>query len=517
MISASERSAAPETVRRLLGPAYGAGDRPCLDDGAGLVTRAELRSRVRTLAARIGDLAGQHALVAVLCHRGRDFVASVLAVHHCGGAYLPLDTSHPDERLATVLASAAPDLVVTTSDLVDRLPSGTAALLLDTGDVVGRTATRTTRCRGLAYVTYTSGTTGRPKGVAVTHEGLRAYFQAMDREIGESRDQVWLAASSVTFDSSVGEILWPAVSGHLVRLGGNTFPELVDEVLDPTRRITHMQCAPTLLRLLLSEPGADERLRTAETLLIGGESFPLDLVPSLRTGSGGPRLVNVYGPTEATVWVSRCDVAPGATGPVSVGAPSEGNVLRVLDERLEPVDPGGTGMLWIGGRQVAAGYWNDPALTEKVFLPDPFAGGSTRMYRTGDVAVVTPDGIVLVGREDDQVKVHGNRVELGEVERALRAVPGVQDAVCLVDRDTAAASLLVGVCAGAGIDRNAVRAHVTGLLPGYMVPSRIVIRDLLPMTVAGKVDRRRLAQDLGVAADSFTLTGPAHPAGGLAR
>ncbi|MDH6578648.1 amino acid adenylation domain-containing protein [Kitasatospora sp. MAP5-34] len=498
MISASERSAAPETVRRLLGPGYGADDRPCIDDGAGLVTRAELRSRVLTLAARISDLAGPNALVAVLCHRGRDFVASALAVHHSGGAHLPLDTSHPDERLATVLASAEPDLVLTTSYLLDRLPPGTAALLLDTGEVAGRAATRTTRCDGLAYVTYTSGTTGRPKGVAVTHEGLRGYFQALDHEIGADPDQVWLAASSVTFDSSVGEILWPVVSGHLVRLGGNTFPELVDEVLDPTRRITHMQCAPTLLRLLLSEPGADERLRAAHSLLIGGEAFPLDLVPVLHTGSAGPRLVNVYGPTEATVWVSRCDVAPGAVGPVSVGSPSEGNVLRVLDEQLEPVAPGGIGMLWIGGRQVAAGYWNDPGLTEKSFRPDPFAGGSARMYRTGDLAVLTEDGIVLVGREDDQVKVHGNRVELGEVEKALRAAPGVQDAVCLVDRDTAAASLLVGVCAGDGLDRNAVRAHLAGLLPGYMVPSRIVIRDLLPMTVAGKVDRRQLALDLGV-------------------
>jgi amino acid adenylation domain-containing protein len=476
---------------------YGNAGRPCIEDQAGLVTRGELRGRSAVLGEKITSLTGPGALVAVLCRRARDFVSAVLAVHLSGGAYLPLDTSHPDERLSTVLAAARPDLALTTSDLADRLPRGSAALLVDTGEVIGRICERAPRCAGLAYVTFTSGTTGRPKGVAIPHSALRAYFRAVDREIGHRPDQVWLAVSSVTFDSSVCEILWPAVTGHMVRLGDNSLPDLVDMAADPARSLTHMQCAPTLLRLLVADPDAAARIRAADTLLVGGEPFPLEVVPELRTGERGPRLINVYGPTEATVWVSRCDVTAETAEPVSIGLPNEGHVLRILDERLGQVSDGEPGMLWVSGPQVATGYWDDPGLTAQAFMPVPSSDGGARMYRTGDIAKVTPAGIVIIGRSDDQVKIQGNRVETGEVERALRAVPGVCDAVCLVHRMAAGETILVGVCAGAGIDSKAVRGHLATFLPGYMVPSRIVVRDSLPLTPASKVDRRRIISELG--------------------
>lgn len=490
-------AAVPETVRRLFDDAYGIADRPCVEDRTGLMTRGELRARSAALSEKITSLVGRGALVAVLCSRDRDFVSSVLAVHLGGGAYLPLDTSHPDERLSTVLTAARPDLTLTTSDLAARLQRGTAALLVDTGEVLGTIAECAPRCAGLAYITFTSGTTGRPKGVAIPHSALRAYFHAVDREIGQQSDQVWLAVSSVTFDSSVGEILWPAVTGHMVRLGDNRLPDLVDMAADPMRRLTHMQCASTLLRLLVAEPDAAARIREADTLFVGGEPFPLEVVPALRTGGRGPRLINAYGPTETTVWVSRCDVTPDTVEPVSIGTTSEGHDLRILDDRLEPVADGEPGMLWVSGPQVATGYWDDPVLTAQAFIPDPFADSGTRMYRTGDIAKVTPGGIVIIGRADDQVKIQGNRVEVGEVERALRTVPGVHDAVCLVDRIAPGGTILVGVCAGAGIDSKAVRRHLAAFLPGYMVPSRVVVRDSLPLTPASKVDRRRLVCELG--------------------
>lgn len=357
------KAVVPETVRRLFDDAYGGPDRLCIDDRLGVMTRGELRVRSAEISERITSLVGRGALVAVLCPRGRDFVSSVLAIHLAHGAYLPLDTSHPDERLATVLAAARPELTLTTSALVARLPRGTVALLLDTGEVIGRIAPREPRCAGLAYVTYTSGTTGRPKGVAIPQSALRAYFRAVDLEIGHQPDQVWLAASSVTFDSSVGEILWPAVTGHMVRIGDNRLPDLVEMAADTTRRLTHMQGASTLLRLLVAEPAAAERLREADTLFVGGEPFPLDVVPILRTGDKGPRLINAYGPTETTVWVSRCDITPHSADPVSIGTPSQGHALRVLDERLEPVEDGEPGMLWVSGPQVATGYWDDAVLT----------------------------------------------------------------------------------------------------------------------------------------------------------
>lgn len=500
MTSSPRRGTAPvpETVRRLFDDVYGNAGRPCIEDQAGLVTRGELRARSAVLGEKITSLAGPGALVAVLCRRGRDFVSAVLAVHLSGGAYLPLDTSHPDERLSTVLAAARPDLTLTTSDLADRLPRGSAGILVDTGEVIGRACERAPRCAGLAYVTFTSGTTGRPKGVAVPHSALRAYFGAVDREIGHRPDQVWLAVSSVTFDSSVCEILWPAVSGHLVRLGDNSLPELIDMAADPARSLTHVQCAPTLLRLLVTDPDAAARLRAADTLLVGGEPFPLEVVPELMAGERGPRLINVYGPTEATVWVSRCDVTAETAEPVPIGLPNEGHVLRILDDQLGQVPDGEPGMLWVSGPQVATGYWDDPQLTAQAFRPAPAADGGARMYRTGDIAKVTPAGMVIIGRSDDQVKIQGNRVEAGEVERALRAVPGVRDAVCLVHKMTEGETILVGVCAGAGIDGKAVRGHLATFLPGYMVPSRIVVCDSLPLTPASKVDRRRIISELGL-------------------
>lgn len=488
----------PETVRRLFDDAYGGADRPCVEDGAGELTRGELRDRTTALGERITGLVGRGALVAVLCPRSRDFITAVLAIHLGGGAYLPLDTSHPDERLATVLGAADPDLTLTTSELAARLPAGTAALLVDTGEVIGQVADRAPRCADLAYVTFTSGTTGRPKGVAITYANLRTYFEAVDREIGHQSDQVWLAASSVTFDSSVGEILWPAVTGHLVRIGDNRLPDLVDMAADPTRRVTHMQGASTLLRLMVAEPAVAERLREAQTLFIGGEPFPLDVVPVLRDGADGPRLINAYGPTETTVWVSRCDITPDTVEPVSIGTPSLGHALHVLDDELVPVGEGETGMLWVSGPQVAAGYWNDPVLTAESFLPDPFGGVGRRMYRTGDVARIVRGEVVIIGRADDQIKIQGNRVEVGEVERALRAAPGVRDAVCLVDRRGAAGTTLVAVCSGADVDSRAVRRHLATFLPGYMVPSRVVVRDSLPLTAGSKVDRRRLISELSL-------------------
>ena len=364
--------------------------------------------------------------------------------------------------------------------------------------MVGGVGTGTGRCAGLSYLIFTSGTTGRPKGVAITDAGLAAYFRAVDALLGHEPDQVWLAVSSVTFDSSVGEILWPAVSGHLVRLGDNRLPDLMDMAADPTRRLTHLQCAPTLLRLLADEPEAVERLRRAGTLLLGGEPFPLDMVPLLKGEAAGPRLVNVYGPTEATVWVSSSDVGPDAPGPVPIGTANQDTVLRVLDENLHPVADGEPGVLWISGPQLAAGYWRDPVLTAQTFVPDPFGDEGARMYRTGDVAKTTAEGIVILGRDDDQVKIRGNRVELGEIEQVLRGMPGVRDAVCLLLGAAGEEKSLVAVLTGSGVDGRAVRRHVAALLPGYMVPHRVVVRADLPLSAGGKVDRRRLSEDVGV-------------------
>ncbi|GAA1402539.1 hypothetical protein GCM10009613_62690 [Pseudonocardia kongjuensis] len=473
---------------------------------------AELDAAVNRLARALAARgAGPGALVGVLLPRGTDLVVALLAVLRCGAAYVPMDPGHPAERVRTVLADAAPVLLLTTTDADPG--TGTGTLLLDDPAVRAELAglpaeppaAVVTDPEQLAYVIFTSGSTGRPKGVAVRHGGLQNFLDDMARDLGTGPGHRWLGVTTPAFDIAALELYGPLAHGGTLVLADP------DEAGDPValrglvtrHRIDHVQATPSLWRALLD--GAGDTF-AGVTALVGGEALPADLAAALHASSA--RAVNLYGPTETTIWSSRWPVDPAVAGPPPIGGPLANTTLSVLDHRLRPVATGVTGDLHIGGAGLARGYHADPVRTAERFVPAP---GGERIYRTGDLARRRADGLLdFLGRSDDQVKLHGFRIEPGEIEAAL------------LEQDVAAAAVVVReigpgrpalvaylVPRGAAPDPAGVRAALAARLPEYMVPAHVVVLDALPLTPNGKLDRAALpAPQLTRAAQRREPSGP---------
>jgi amino acid adenylation domain-containing protein len=480
------------TITRLRRSTVDDPDAPCVEDGAGLVTRAELLSDVDAIAAALCGRGVRGGLVAVLLDRDRGLPAALFGIHAAGSAYLPLDPALPDHRLAAILDRAGVTGVVTARRYLDRLPTAVPALVLDDLSWRGEPAGDRSAA-GVAYVIFTSGSTGVPKGVTVGTASLAEHFAAVDHELGPADGQIWHSASSVGYDSHVTDMMWSLSGGARVCIGPNDVLSMMTGCLSrgtaDGRSVTHMQCTPSLLRLLAGDPAALRGLRAMRALLIGGEPFPADLVATLTAGDEPPVLYDAYGPTEATVWVACCRVEPDDPAPGGIRYWMDRASLRVLDGGLAEVPPGGIGNLYIGGAPLALGYHRDPELTARRFVPDPWSAGG-RLYDTGDVATRRPDGtIVVIGRADNQIKIRGNRVELDEVESVLRRYPGVVDAVVVPDARPAARTLAALVVGDGVLDGGELSGWLRSVLPGYMVPTSVQVWDRLPLNPSGKVDR----------------------------
>ncbi|MGH7291656.1 MAG: amino acid adenylation domain-containing protein, partial [Myxococcota bacterium] len=343
----------------------------------------------------------------------------------------------------------------------------------------------------VAHVIYTSGTTGVPKGVAVTHHNVTQLFDSLDAGVQLTPGQVWSQFHSYAFDFSVWEI-WGALlhGGRLVVVPESVArsPEdfhalLIDE------HVTVLTQTPSAVRGLSSE-GLD-----SVTLVIGAEACPVELVDRWAPGRV---MVNVYGPTETTMWASKsAPLKAGLSGPhaVPIGSPVTGAALFVLDKWLRPSPEGVVGELYIAGRGVGVGYWRRTGLTASRFVACPFGGAGApgqRMYRTGDLVRWNDDGqLEYLGRADEQVKIRGYRIELGEVQAALAGVDGVDQAVVIAREDRPGDKRLVGYVTGTA-DPAEARAALAEKLPAYMVPSAVVVLEALPLTVNGKLDKRAL-------------------------
>ncbi|WP_136649280.1 MupA/Atu3671 family FMN-dependent luciferase-like monooxygenase [Paracoccus aeridis] len=278
-------------------------------------------------------------------------------------------------------------------------------------------------------------------------------------------------------------------------------------------KVTHLQCTPSMARLLVADPTAARAIGGLQVLMLGGEALPPALLAELRDLTRA-RILNMYGPTETTIWSTTADLAD-AGGRVTLGRPIANTRLYVLDEGGRLMPPGVAGELWIGGAGVVRGYWNRPDLTGAAFRPDPFSGGDARMYRTGDLVRWTEDGVPeFLGRVDSQVKLRGHRIELGEIEARLEAQPGVREAVVVARTDAAGGVALVAFATGAGdLDPGALRAALREVLPEVMVPSRVVVLPELPLTPNRKIDRKTLARmDLPAAVASVPRAPATAPA-----
>jgi amino acid adenylation domain-containing protein len=466
-------------------------------DGARELTYRELLDRASSVA---GTLRGRGVeggdLVGVLLGRSADAVLAQLGVLLAGAAYVPLDPLHPPARIASVLADAGAEVVLTDAALRRRLPAGVAALDVAEAAAGDPVEPAEVRPEDLAYVIYTSGSTGEPKGVEVTHRNIvRLVDEPGFADLGTGA--AMLHAASPAFDAATLEIWGPlANGGTVVCLGEQPSPDTVAEAIEKHDVTTLWLTAGLFHELVDRRPECLARVRQ---LLAGGDVLsPGHVRRALAALPAEGRLTNGYGPTESTTFATTHDLRPGDTveGPIPIGRPIQGTSCRVLDADGREAPLGVAGELAIGGDGVARGYRGDPALTAARFRPDPERPGGRR-YLTGDRVRRRPDGALeFLGRIDRQVKLRGVRVEPAEVEEALRSHPALADAAVIpferAPGDLALAAYVVAEPGSPAPEPAALRAHAAARLPTAMVPSAWVTLPKLPLTANGKLDRDRL-------------------------
>ncbi|MFF1906907.1 amino acid adenylation domain-containing protein [Kitasatospora sp. NPDC058218] len=515
--------AAPETLTALLAAAARAHpERPAVVFEDRTVGYRELEQRATGLARRLRALGVRpDDRIAVCLEQSPELATALVGVLKAGGAYLPLDPEQPPARLARLVADADVRVLITDAALRERFPGYTGTeLLLDTDplapdhrapdsltpdplapDPLAPDPEPLDEASGpdhLAYVIYTSGSTGAPKGVAVQHRQILNYLAGVRERLRIEPGAAYGLLQSLSFDFSITMLYLALSTGgrvHLLprRIAG---AELADQV--EALELDYLKMTPSHLAAL----GADaplERLLPRRALVLGGEASAWPWAAEL-AGLGRCAVFNHYGPTEATVGVTVHEVTAGTagTGSTPIGTPLAGARCHVLDEALQPVPPGVTGELYLGGDRLARGYLGRPDLTAERFVDDPFGAPGDRLYRTGDLARWRPDGTLdYLGRGDDQIKVRGYRVEPGEIEAALTALPGITQAVVLA-RGEGLRQALVGYLehpgGGPAPAPAELREALADVLPDYMVPARFVVLDRLPLLAHGKVDRRSLPE-----------------------
>ena len=468
------------------------------------------------LLTRVGSGPGkEQKLVGVAVERSLDMLVALLATMKAGCAYVPLDPSHPTARLRHILSDANIVALITDGSVdASVVPAATPSIhLQNAASGIAASSPATPQVfvskEALAYIIYTSGSTGLPKGVAVTHAAVVNFLTSMAREPGISPDDVMLAVTTISFDIAGLELYLPLVSGAKVVIAE---PE---EVIDGFVLLLHMdrcgatimQATPATWRILLE---AGFRAKPGFKMLCGGEALPRELANRLLEGAGS--LWNMYGPTETTIW-SSCAKLSADGAPISVGKPIANTQFYVLDRQDQPVAPGVTGQLHIGGNGVAQGYHRKLELTAERFVANPFHRG--RMYRTGDLARWLPNGqLQVLGRIDHQIKLRGFRIELGEIEAALSRRNNLSGVAVVLREDTPGSPRLAAYCVpsrGHSISAAQLSRSVADDLPDYMIPADWVALERLPVSPNGKLDRAALPRPERAAAADVAFAAPATP------
>jgi amino acid adenylation domain-containing protein len=498
---------------------------PAILSGRKRITYHELNRRANQLAHYLRSRGvTRETIVGVSIERSLDMIVALLGILKAGGGYVPLDPGYPSAHLAFMVEDSRAALILTQSRLAARLPGAAPLVCLDSERAVfeGQAEDNlpcVTKPDDLAYVIYTSGSTGQPKGVVGLHRGAVNRFAWMWHAYPFTDDEVCCQKTSLNFVDSLSEIFVPLLRG---------IPTVIvpDQAAKDPRRlvetmaaagVTRLVLVPSLLRDILAL-GDDlrQRLPKLKMCVSSGEALPIELCRRFHERLADAVLLNLYGSTEVSADVTCYDtrlMSAEATA-VPLGRPIDNTRIYVLDDILEPVPVGVPGELYVAGDGLARGYLNHPDLSAERFLPDPFSGlPSGRMYKTGDRARYLPDGnIEFLGRLDHQVKIRGFRVELGEIETALAAHPAIRQAVVVAHQDVAGDTRLVAYVVP--IDIPAVlRTFCKERLPHYMVPSRFVRLERMPLTPSGKIDRRALPAPEPVRSDviSGTFVAPRTP------
>lgn len=474
-------------------------DRPAVRFEDQTLTYAEIDSRSRALAGRLRLLGVRpDVLVGVCLDRSPSMIVALLATLRACGAYVPIDPNYPDERISLILEDADPAVVISENGLRHKLGARNQSRVLCLDDVAdpetGSTPlTEELAFGNLAYVIFTSGSTGRPKGVQVRHHGLSTFLRAMAKKPGMSAEDRLLAVTTISFDIAALEIFLPLAVGASLRIASHESSLNARSLFEFIARdgITVMQATPATYRMMIAEGWRETpKLR----VLCGGEAMPLELAHQMLERC--ECVWNMYGPTETTIWSSTKQILPGEET-ITLGHAIEGTHFYVLNDCLQPVPIGVPGELCIAGDGVAAGYHQRDDLTQTRFIPNPFsARPSARMYRTGDLVRLLPNlEPEYLGRVDFQVKIRGFRIELGEIESVLSRLEGVRQCVVVARNDPSGVPALVAYVipdSDTAIAASDVRRHLRERLPLYMVPAAVVNLAEMPLTPAGKIDRKAL-------------------------
>ncbi|MEU7414998.1 amino acid adenylation domain-containing protein, partial [Streptomyces sp. NPDC042638] len=465
------------------------------------LTYAELDAESDRFAQRITGLGvGPESVVALMMERSADLLIAMLAVVKAGGAYAPLNPADPDTRHTQILDELDAPVLITDRALADHPLVARAQardLVIDRKELDGRPATRTTAVTHpdqWLYVMFTSGSTGVPKGVAVTHRNV-ADLARQRMYAGGDHSRV-LFHSPHTFDASTYEIWVPWLTGGTVVVAprGHLETGTLGELL-ARYSITSLWLTAGLFRVMAEE--VPEAFAGVREVWAGGDVVSPEAVRRIQEHCPDTTVVNGYGPTETTTFAAthRIRRPYDHPGTIPIGEALDNHRLYVLDSALRLVPAGAPGELYIAGAGLARGYVGRPSLTAERFTADPYGEPGSRMYRTGDLVRWNHEGsLEYLGRADQQVKLRGFRIELGEIEGALTAHPAVVQATVIVREDRPGDKRLVAylVTAGDGVDLGDLRRHTTSALPEYMVPSAFVVLDAIPLTANGKIDRRAL-------------------------
>ena len=457
----------------------------------------ELNRRANQLAHYLRTLGvGPNVLVGLCVKRSLHMVVGLLGILKAGAAYVPMDPDYPRERLRYILEDSKASIILTEKSVVEVLPKfdgRTICLEHDWGKIAAESAENLSGHvdpDDLAYVLFTSGSSGKPKGVEISHRAVINFLNSMREAPGISEQDTLLSVTTLSFDIFGLEIWLPLTSGAKVVIAsedatrdGKALAELMRQ-----NQATVMQATPSTWRLLL-ESGWEESPHLK--ILCGGEAWPAQLAEQLSPMCAS--LWNMYGPTETTIWSAVHQVRAGK--PVVIGHPIANTEFYVVDSHLQPVPVGVPGELLIGGAGLARGYLNRPELTDEKFIADPFHNKTgSRLYRTGDLMRYRADGTLeFLGRTDQQVKMRGFRIELGEIESVLRSHAAIRDAVVVmrVEREKQLVAFVV-MARESSCTTAELRDYLKQKLPAYMVPAGYVVLDSIPVTPNGKVDRLAL-------------------------
>ncbi|MEL6836541.1 MAG: amino acid adenylation domain-containing protein [Bacteroidota bacterium] len=462
--------------------------------GTNRLSYIELAERANAVAHRLQQQMGaelRNKIVGLYTEPSVELLVGILGILKAGAAYLPLDPAYPEHRITYMLEDAQVDAVVTTTGLAKQFPVQSVSLVILDEEQQAIAPEVQYQGSDLAYMIYTSGSTGKPKGVPINHANL-VHSTAARFHFYEEQPGTFLLLSSFSFDSSVAGIFWSISSGGTLVLAPRRIEQDMDALtaLIHDRQVTHTLLLPSLYGILL-ELAPAQQLSSLEAVMVAGEACSVQLASKHFDLLPQTALYNEYGPTEGTVWSTAHQIKlKDLERAVPIGRPIPYTTNYILDQHQQLLPAGVHGELYIGGSGVAQGYWQRPELTASRFINNPFGEG--QLYRTGDRVRYRPDGIIeFLGRVDQQLKIRGHRVEPGEIERTLLAVPAVQEVVVLVNESM---QLLAWVQAAADFDLSIARQWLRRQLPAYMMPSKIWRVDDFPRLPNGKLNRNAILE-----------------------